>query len=79
MMEWTVACLVLHNLLMDIQDDDSWLGVVATGGDDGDSPEDVASQAVNYREEERRAGQRRRDELKDRFIRETRLTREARR
>ena len=76
-MDWTVAYLVLHNLLIDIQDDDSWLGVVTTG-DDGDSPEDVASQAVNYREEERRAGQRKRDELKDRFIRETRLTREAR-
>ena len=70
-MQWTIACLVLHNLLTDIEDD-SWLGVVVTGG--GDSPEEGTG-AVNYREEERRAGQRRRNELQDRFTRDARTGR----
>lgn len=61
MLNWTIACVVLHNILHQIGDDDEWLQneIVA-------EPEE----AENERKQERyveiqRAGIQRRDELRD--------------
>ena len=63
--EWTMACLVLHNLLLDFQDDDSWLEWSIQNAED----EDTAISSTNDRnaKDEKRAGERRREDLKDRL------------
>ena len=67
---WTMACLVLNNLLLDLHEDDSWLEWSTSTGDNTPGVEEPN---VNHRElaraeAEQRAGECRREDLKDRLI-----------